>query len=65
MRKLSVDIKEPCNLCPHLYQIKGLELSPVSLAKREQVDETQQDTNLIISDNHLIEWNSSRLIVGN
>jgi hypothetical protein len=56
---------QPCNFPPQLFLIKSAEnFELVDLSGRHSDDQSIQDINITISDNYVIEWNSSRQIGG-
>ena len=51
---------EPANFPPILYKLD--DFTEIDLDAREEVDETQMDTHLTITECYLVEWNTSRYI---
>ena len=51
---------EPANFSPILYKLD--DFSEIDLDARQEVDETQMDTHLTITERYLVEWNTSRYI---
>ena len=51
---------EPANFSPILYKLD--DFTEIDLDAREEVDETQMDTHLTITERYLVEWNTSRYI---
>jgi len=56
---------EPCNFPPRLFYIENTEnIVPVDLSNRIEANLEEQEIHIALSDNFLIEWNSSRQIGG-